>query len=104
MSLEKLKSGLRGWMPSEHFAPVLLAVGGAVLLAGLWFLWQGVSSGDTGTLDQAVERSEKNVAGAIAETNQAMATPAGDEAARDALDDPDGRTGELSRVLRTAAV
>lgn len=104
MSLEKLKSGLRGWMPSEHFAPVLLAVGGAVLLAGLWFLWQAVSSGDTGTLDQAVERSEKNVAGAIAATNQAMDTQAVVEAARAALADPDGATGELRRVLRAAGV
>src|SRR5690625_416120 len=104
MSLEKLKAGLRGWMPSEHFAPVLLAVGGAVLLAGLWFLWQAVSSGDTGALDQAVERSEKNVTGAIAATNQAMDAQAVMEAARAALADPDGATGELRRALRAAGV
>lgn len=104
MSLEKLKAGLRGWMPSEHFAPVLLAVGGAVLLVGLWFLWQAVSSGDTGALDQAVARSEKNVVGAIAATNQAMEAQPVMKAARAALTDPDGSTGELRRVLRAAGV
>src|SRR5690625_5427226 len=41
-----------------------------------------VSSGDTGALDQAVERSEKNVTGAIAATNQAMDAQAVMEAAR----------------------